>query len=190
MTLEIEVGSRTRLVSVSPGDHADRYFVTIDGRRHEVQAARIADVGLVVSSVGPQQGPGGSADKTNDGKEFWTRPAAHQVFVTPAGSSGDVFVMLEGRTAILTVNGARRGRAADTTLHVDGGHSVTAPMPGRIVRVLVGAGDEVTAGQGVVVVEAMKMENELRAPKAGRVKDVSVSAGTSVEAGKVLVVIE
>jgi biotin carboxyl carrier protein len=63
-------------------------------------------------------------------------------------------------------------------------------MPGRVVRVLVSPGDEVSPSQGVVVVEAMKMENELRAPRGGRVKDVSVSPGTSVEAGRVLVVIE
>ncbi len=63
-------------------------------------------------------------------------------------------------------------------------------MPGRVVRVLVAAGDDVERRQAVVVVEAMKMENELRSPKAGRVKDVAVTAGTSVEAGRVLVVIE
>jgi biotin carboxyl carrier protein len=65
-----------------------------------------------------------------------------------------------------------------------------APMPGRVVRVLVAPGDEVAARQGLVVVEAMKMENELGSPKAGRVKDVQVSAGQSVDAGRVLVVIE
>jgi biotin carboxyl carrier protein len=63
-------------------------------------------------------------------------------------------------------------------------------MPGRVVRVLVAVGDEVAAKQAVVVVEAMKMENELRSPKAGRVKDVSVTPGTSVDAGRVLVTIE
>ena len=67
---------------------------------------------------------------------------------------------------------------------------VVAPMPGRVVRVLVSPGDEVAARQGVVVVEAMKMENELRSPKAGKVKEVNVTPGTSVEAGRVLVVIE
>jgi biotin carboxyl carrier protein len=67
---------------------------------------------------------------------------------------------------------------------------VLAPMPGRVVRVLVAPGDEVAAKQGVVVVEAMKMENELRSPKAGRVKEVMVTPGTSVDAGRVLVVIE
>jgi biotin carboxyl carrier protein len=63
-------------------------------------------------------------------------------------------------------------------------------MPGRVVRVLVARGEAVAARQPVVVVEAMKMENELRSPKAGRVKDVAVEAGTSVEAGRALVVIE
>jgi biotin carboxyl carrier protein len=63
-------------------------------------------------------------------------------------------------------------------------------MPGRVVRLLVARGDEVNARQPIVVVEAMKMENELRSPKAGRVKDVMVMAGESVEAGRVLAVIE
>jgi biotin carboxyl carrier protein len=62
-------------------------------------------------------------------------------------------------------------------------------MPGRVVRVLVAAGDRVTARQGVVVVEAMKMENELRTPRDGTVKQVLVKAGTAVETGAVLVVI-
>ena len=63
-------------------------------------------------------------------------------------------------------------------------------MPGRAVRVLVSVGDHVRARQGVIVVEAMKMENELRAPRDGIVKDVRVAAGAAVEAGAVLVVIE
>ena len=63
-------------------------------------------------------------------------------------------------------------------------------MPGRVVRVLVAPGDEVVPRQGLVVVEAMKMENELRAPRAARVKDVKVTEGLSVEAGRVLVVLE
>jgi biotin carboxyl carrier protein len=63
-------------------------------------------------------------------------------------------------------------------------------MAGRIVKVLVQRGDAVVANQGLVVVEAMKMENELRSPRAGRVKEVAVAAGASVEAGRVLMVIE
>jgi biotin carboxyl carrier protein len=63
-------------------------------------------------------------------------------------------------------------------------------MPGRVVRVLVQPGDEVTARQGLVVIEAMKMENELTATRAGRVREVTVAAGAAVEAGRLLVVIE
>jgi biotin carboxyl carrier protein len=72
--------------------------------------------------------------------------------------------------------------------HVAGG--LEAPMPGKVIAVRVAPGQEVAKGDELVVVEAMKMENELRSPKAGRVKDVQVTAGTSVEAGRVLVVIE
>jgi len=67
---------------------------------------------------------------------------------------------------------------------------VVAPMPGRVVKVLVAPGARVEARQGLVVVEAMKMENELRAPKAGVVREVRVVEGASVEAQAVLVVIE
>jgi len=67
---------------------------------------------------------------------------------------------------------------------------VLAPMPGLIVRVNVSAGDVVEAGQGVIVMEAMKMENELRATASGRVKSVEVAPGTAVEKGTLLVALE
>jgi biotin carboxyl carrier protein len=67
---------------------------------------------------------------------------------------------------------------------------VKAPMPGLIVRVNVQVGDEVQAGQGVVVMEAMKMENELRASGAGRVRAIHAEPGTAVEKGMVLVELE
>ena len=63
-------------------------------------------------------------------------------------------------------------------------------MPGKVVKVLVKAGDTVIAGQGVVVVEAMKMENELRAPLGGVVLDISAREGQAVEAGQTLATIE
>ena len=62
-------------------------------------------------------------------------------------------------------------------------------MPGRVVRVLVAVGDRVVARQGVVVVEAMKMENELRTPRDGTVKEISVAPGAAVDSGAVLLVI-
>jgi biotin carboxyl carrier protein len=63
-------------------------------------------------------------------------------------------------------------------------------MPGKVVRVLVEVGDEVTARQPLVVVEAMKMENELSASRPGRVTEVAAREGTSVETGKLLVLVE
>ena len=80
----------------------------------------------------------------------------------------------------------RRGTGAGT----EGPRPVKAPMPGRVVRVLVEVGDEVEEGQGCVVIEAMKMQNELKSPKAGRVVRVGVAVGDTVGSGDVLVVVE
>ncbi len=67
---------------------------------------------------------------------------------------------------------------------------VTAPMPGKVVKLLVKPGDAVSPGDGVIVVEAMKMENELKAPAAGTVREIRVEEGKAVGGGDVLVVIE
>ena len=109
-----------------------------------------------------------------------------------AGPAGESLVWLDGAVGRRSWSTAAAPAAARSTPRrtAHGEQAIVAPMPGRVVRVLVAPGDEVAARQPVVVVEAMKMENELRSPKAGRVKDVPVTEGTSVEAGRVLVVIE
>jgi biotin carboxyl carrier protein len=84
-----------------------------------------------------------------------------------------------------SLQGRRRAGAG-----TEGPRPVKAPMPGRVVRVLVAAGDEVEEGQGVVVIEAMKMQNELKSPKTGRVARVGVAVGDTVGSGDVLVVVE
>ena len=63
-------------------------------------------------------------------------------------------------------------------------------MPGKVIKILKKAGDEVKEGEGVIVVEAMKMENELKTPKAGKVKEIKVKEGDAVEAGARLALIE
>ncbi len=83
-----------------------------------------------------------------------------------------------------------RMRLASGRFRVEGPQTVTAPMPGKVVRVLVRPGQEVKEGEGLVVVEAMKMENELGSPKDGTVKEVFVQEGASVEGGAKLVVVE
>ncbi len=71
-----------------------------------------------------------------------------------------------------------------------GPRAVRAPMPGRVVRVLAAEGDEVAEQQGVVVLEAMKMQNEMRSPKAGRIRRVAVQVGDTVAAGDLLALVE
>ena len=200
MTFEVEVGGQARVVSIERAGRAEQYRVTVDGRSHDVHARRTGDFALLlVAETFPQKVPAISADKSqedatlaaSEGGAFRGKaPATYEVFTTPAGGAGELLVTLDGRTTVVTVNGRRRGRGSERAQHAPGEQPVIAPMPGRVVRVLVAPGDEVAARQGVVVVEAMKMENELRAPKGGRVKEVSVTPGTSVEAGRVLVVIE
>jgi biotin carboxyl carrier protein len=79
----------------------------------------------------------------------------------------------------------RRGSAVEA----EGRQQVLAPMPGKIVRVMVKTGDTVRAGQGLVVVEAMKMQNEIRAPKSGTVDRVAVIEGQTVNAGEVVAIV-
>ncbi|HEY3989827.1 MAG TPA: acetyl-CoA carboxylase biotin carboxyl carrier protein subunit [Acidobacteriaceae bacterium] len=84
-----------------------------------------------------------------------------------------------------SLRGRRKGPGAGNgTLHIK------ASMPGRVARVLVAPGEAVVAGQGVVVIEAMKMQNELKAARDGRVAEVRVAAGDTVASGQVLAVIE
>ncbi|MFY9646437.1 MAG: biotin/lipoyl-containing protein [Terriglobales bacterium] len=71
-----------------------------------------------------------------------------------------------------------------------GPKKIVAPMPGRVVRLLVAEGSEVEAGQGIVVVEAMKMQNEIKSPKKGVVKKICASAGAAVNPGDVLAIVE
>jgi biotin carboxyl carrier protein len=73
---------------------------------------------------------------------------------------------------------------------VEGVKKITAPMPGKIVRILAPAGTEVELGQGVLVIEAMKMQNELKSPKKGTVKKLNVAEGAAVEAGQTLAEVE
>jgi len=100
-------------------------------------------------------------------------------------------VHVDGHVVPVTVRVPGRGRSSSDgdAPGASGVVMIAAPMPGRVVKVLVAPGDAVLAHQGLVVVEAMKMENELRAPRAGTVAEVRVREGAPVEANVVLVVI-
>jgi biotin carboxyl carrier protein len=165
------VNGRRRAVAIERAGSPDRFRVTVDGVPTLVDAQRTGEFGL--SLLFP------------DGAH-----AGARVALAPGSAPGETLAYLRGRSTSVIVNGRRTGRGTDSGAAAEGEQKIVAPMPGRVVRVLVAAGDEVQVRQPVVVVEAMKMENELRSPKTGRVKDVAAAAGASVEAGRVLMVIE
>jgi biotin carboxyl carrier protein len=105
---------------------------------------------------------------------------------------GEVFAVHVGRHdyAIAVMDPKRLHSAQSAGAHEHGAAEIVAPMPGKVVRVLVEAGAAVEAGAGIVVVEAMKMQNEMKAPKAGTVVAVNATVGSTVNAGDVLAVVE
>lgn len=114
-----------------------------------------------------------------------------EAVVIPQNGNGIVDVFIDGhRIAVAPRGGLGRRVRGVAGATGQGVQRITAPMPGKVVRVLVAPGDEVVPRQGLVVVEAMKMENELRASGPGRVREVFVREGQSVEAGAALVVVE
>ena len=102
---------------------------------------------------------------------------------------GIVVVLIDGYRFEMEVRDPRRWSRNSAGSGVQGAQSIVAPMPGKVVRVLVAAGDEIQAGQGLVVVEAMKMQNEMKASRPGRVLAVSAREGATVAAGEVLATI-
>jgi biotin carboxyl carrier protein len=105
--------------------------------------------------------------------------------------AGDGSVTISGQTFQTKVIDPKRLRGSATANADAHGHAeLRTAMPGKVVRILRAAGDAVTKGEGVIVVEAMKMQNELRAPKDGTIGEIKVTEGATVSAGDVLVVID
>jgi len=112
-------------------------------------------------------------------------------FEAKVEEGGDaVYVSVGGRRFEVKLNDPRRWAGGRRGVEAHGRQDVTAPMPGKVVRVLVAEGDHVECGQGLVVVEAMKMQNEMKAARSGHVRSVAAAAGATVNAGDILVTIE
>ncbi len=97
---------------------------------------------------------------------------------------------VNGRRFEVEVRDPRNVSHRSKTAFGSGRQNITAPMPGKVIRVLVNEGDQVETGQGLVVVEAMKMQNEMKASRPGRVVSVLARAGNTIAAGDTLVVLE
>jgi len=168
MTRRIVVAGRTRTVEVRR--EGGSYVAIVDGRRHPVDVSQA----------------GGSWSLLLGTRSHDVRFAEE--------SAGALVAVVDGRRVGVAVESPRRstsgGRGAAAGGTSAGPHTVVAPMPGKIVKVLVRPGDAVQARQGLVVVEAMKMENELRSQRAGTVSEVRVTEGASVETGTILVIVE
>lgn len=145
-----------------------RFALTADGKRHEVDALTLGH---------------GAVSLLVDGESF-------AVELEEVGD--EVGVLVRNQVTFIDVADERklRLRAARAGFAAEGKQLVLAPMPGKVVKVLVKLGDEVTEGQGLVVIEAMKMENELKSPKAGKVTELPAVEGTAVEQNTRLVAIE
>jgi biotin carboxyl carrier protein len=120
-------------------------------------------------------------------------PGVYSILVNGASHEvriGGGHVSVGNRRFEYEVQDPRQWKRSGDAAAGGGRAAITAPMPGKIVRILVSAGDEVQAGQGIVVVEAMKMQNEMKAPRAGRIAAINVKENDSVNAGSVLATIE
>ena len=104
--------------------------------------------------------------------------------------AGDIHLWVGSTRFDVEVRDPRSLRGRVRAVDDHGPKKLTAPMPGKIVRVLVEQGAEVEAGSGVVVVEAMKMQNEIKSPKKGTIQKILVSEGAAVNAGDVLAIVE
>jgi biotin carboxyl carrier protein len=111
------------------------------------------------------------------------------VDLTTEGTPPDLGVIASGHRSYVRVESDRQRAASAVAAHGGGAaeDTVRSPMPGRVVNVLVAAGDDVQVGQPLIVIEAMKMENELRAKRAGSIAEILVTAGTAVDANAKLI---
>jgi biotin carboxyl carrier protein len=162
MKFEVAINNTRRIVQLERD--AERWRISLDG---EVVDADAVEIAPNIFSI------------LLNGKSY-------EIRVTPTTSG--TLTLQTGRhefTAEVADPRARRGRRHGA-LEAEGRQQILAPMPGKIVRVLVQAGEKVEAGQGLLVVEAMKMQNEIRSPKSGTVERLLVKEGQPVNAGEAL----
>lgn len=168
MKLQAEIDDRNRSIEIKR--NCDLVFAEIDGGRYELEVSE-PEEGVYLFK--------------NEGRIF-------EVSVTPPKAPGEPFhTRLRNEELEIRIIDPKRLRSAATDhVHGDGLAEIKTAMPGKVVRIIATAGTEVRKGDGVIVVEAMKMQNEIKSPKDGIVKEVRVSEGVAVNAGDILAVIE
>jgi biotin carboxyl carrier protein len=166
MKFSLEIDGQNRQVEIEPADLPGQWRIQVDG--HEVQAdAHLLRPGVLSLLIAGQ-----SHRVVLDMEHY--EPALH----------------LGAKRIPYRVDDPRSLRSRRRHARADGPVTIKASMPGRIVRLLVEKGDAVTAHQSIVVIEAMKMQNEIKSPKEGRVADLRVSPGDTVASGDILAIVE
>jgi biotin carboxyl carrier protein len=179
-----------------------RYLVTIDGREHTLEITHAERLecaldGIVFRADVAEVRPGVYSVLIGE-RSFAARVHSGRTALAAGARSsngratngGEYVVQVDGASFEIAAEDPRRRRRAGTRLAVEGKQIVKAPMPGKVVRVLVAEGQAVEAGQGLLVIEAMKMQNEVKCPKAGKIAKLAALEGQAVKAGETLAVVE
>lgn len=168
MKLQAEIGDHKLDVEINRED--GKVFARVNDRNYELEASEPEPNVFLLKNAGK----------------------VYQVYVSPQQLTGSRTKVIVGTNEfeIRLIDPKRLGGSEAAGDTVDGAAEVTTAMPGKVVRILVNQGDEVKKGDGVIVVEAMKMQNEMKSPKDGVVAKINVAEGATVGAGDVLVVIE
>lgn len=169
MKLNAELAGNKHEIEIKRGN-GGRISANIDGRFYDLEVSQTEPGVYLIKNAGKIFEVSVTACTLNPG-EFGTR-VGHREF------------------SISITDPKRLRGGADADGHSDGPAEIRTAMPGKVVRLLVTAGADVKKGDGVVVVEAMKMQNELKAPKDGIVREIRVAEGSTVAAGEVLATVE
>jgi biotin carboxyl carrier protein len=172
-----------------------RYEITITGKdgaaqSYSVELSRAKD-GVLRCRVNGEEVKGGF-DAQNPEREIISMLVGNQSYEVKRDLSSTELQVIVGEerfTADVRDPRSLKARRAQAGAS-EGPKKITAPMPGKVVRIIAQAGSEVEAGDGVIVIEAMKMQNELKAPKAGKVTKIAVAEGTTVNPGETLAIVE
>jgi biotin carboxyl carrier protein len=179
LAFDVVINGRPWNVAIEAGAAPGQFNVAVNGRTRAVDVSWIDRDTLSL---------------LDDGASSEVRVHQREVGALVVAIDGRTFEAQVSNTASPRESFERRaGRAVQDPSYIAtkaGPHTIKAPMPGRIVRVLVAVGDRVSARQPVVIVEAMKMENELRSSGTGVVKEIRVQQGQAIDTGVVLLVID
>jgi len=169
------------------GGGPTKWEARVDGVERTLEIER-GSSGILRVRIGDKQFHADAAEIASDTFSILIGGRAFEARVLP-GEEG-LTVRCGGRDFRVELRDPRAWRGRDGgVVEAEGRQQVTAPMPGKVVRILVAAGETVEMGQGLVVVEAMKMQNEIRAPKKGKVERVFAAEGQTVSAGELLVIV-